>query len=68
MPFVLVICAVVAGSGCARVQPGQMQNLADYTMREDRDPLSASFKEHIHFTREASTGGKVVGGGGCGCN
>jgi hypothetical protein len=24
--------------------------------------------EHIYFSKEGSTGGQEVGGGGCGCN
>ena len=54
--------------GCATVQPWQRGNLADYTMRQDRDPLHVSMSEHVYFSREASTGGRGVGGGGCGCN
>ena len=55
-------------SGCAVVQPWERGTLADYTMRPDRDPLAESLLEHIYFTREASAGGRGVGGGGCGCN
>jgi len=42
--------------------------MADYLMREDRDPLADSLAEHVYFTREAASGGGNVGGGGCGCN
>ncbi|EKD29003.1 MAG: hypothetical protein ACD_79C00121G0002 [uncultured bacterium] len=55
-------------SGCADVKPWQRGTLADYIMRGDRDPLSDGYREHIYFTREASAGGRGVGGGGCGCN
>ena len=55
-------------SGCATVEPWQRGNLADYTMRADRDPLYSAMSEHVYFSREASTGGRGVGGGGCGCN
>jgi hypothetical protein len=37
-------------------------------MRSDRDPLDTVLSEHVHFTREAASGGRGVGGGGCGCN
>lgn len=56
------------GSGCSTVQPWQKAHLADYTMRPDRDPLDGTLTEHVYFTREASSGGRGVGGGGCGCN
>jgi hypothetical protein len=37
-------------------------------MRADRDPCSTMMAEHKWFSREAATGGRGVGGGGCGCN
>jgi hypothetical protein len=55
-------------TGCTTVEPWQRGNLADYTMRADRDPLQGPMTEHIYFSREASSGGRGVGGGGCGCN
>jgi hypothetical protein len=59
---------MAAFSGCATVEPYQKGNLADYTMRSDRDELASVMTSHIQFSREASTGGEGVGGGGCGCN
>ena len=55
-------------SGCVNVKPWQRGALADITMRADRDPLGDRFAEHTYFSREAATGGRSVGGGGCGCN
>ncbi len=60
-------------SGCAsanmvRVKPWQRATLADYTMRPDRDPLNTAMSEHIYFSRETASGGRGVGGSGCGCN
>jgi hypothetical protein len=67
--FLLYALAWIAfGSGCTAVKPFQRGTLADYTMRQDRDPLDDSLHEHIYFTREAAAGGRGVGGGGCGCN
>lgn len=63
-----IIAALALATGCTTVQPWERGNLADYTMRADRDALHATMTEHIHFSREASTGGRGVGGGGCGCN
>ena len=60
--------ALAGLSGCTSVQPWERGNLADYTMRPDRDPLHAAMSEHIYFSREGSSGGRGVGGGGCGCN
>jgi hypothetical protein len=55
-------------SGCTTVHPWERATLADYTMRPDRDPLHNTMFEHIYFSREASSGGRGVGGSGCGCN
>lgn len=64
----LIVAAGGLFSGCTTVQPWERGNLADYTMRVDRDPLYNSMTEHIYFSREGSSGGRGVGGGGCGCN
>ena len=55
-------------AGCTTVHPWERATLADYTMRPDRDPLHNAMFEHIYFSREASSGGRGVGGSGCGCN
>ena len=59
---------VVSQAGCASVKPWQRKTLADYTMRGDRDPMGDAITDHIFFSREMASGGKGVGGGGCGCN
>lgn len=69
----MVLLAVItivagAGSGCQSVKPWQRRTLADYTMRGDRDPMGEAISDHIYFSREMASGGKGVGGGGCGCN
>jgi hypothetical protein len=68
--ILLAALAVLIGTqtGCGTVQPWQRKTLADYTMRGDRDPLGNEITDHIFFSREMASGGKGVGGGGCGCN
>jgi len=63
-----LVMAALAQSGCTNVQPWQRKTLADYTMRADRDPLGQAQADHIYFSREMASGGRGVGGGGCGCN
>ena len=65
---VAVGMTVIVGAGCSSVKPWEMGTFATYGMRADRDPIDDTFAEHVHFTREASSGGRGVGGGGCGCN
>ena len=68
--FLILGALSLAGPGCttARVQPWERGTLADYTMRPDRDRVAGAMGEHTFFSREASTGGRGVGGSGCGCN
>ena len=66
--WVAVLLGVPALTGCQQVKPWQRGALADPIMRADRDPLGLAQDEHIFFSREAATGGRGVGGGGCGCN
>lgn len=62
------LAALMTGCTTAKVQPWERAALADYTMRPDRDPMHNTMSEHIYFSREASSGGRGVGGSGCGCN
>lgn len=69
----LAAAGAAAFSGCAnaslvRVKPWERATLASYPLRPDRDPLHAAMNEHVYFSRETSTGGRGVGGSGCGCN
>lgn len=63
-----IACAFSSGCATQQVQPWERAALAGYTMRVDRDPLATGMSEHTWFSREASTGGRGVGGSGCGCN
>ncbi len=64
------LAALSTLTGCVTetVRPWQRATLSDYTMRPDRDPLQTAMAEHVFYSREGSTGGRGVGGSGCGCN
>lgn len=73
LALVAFLSLAALASGCSstrlvRVQPWERATLSDPVMRPDRDPLHTAMSEHIYFSREASTGGRGVGGSGCGCN
>ncbi len=74
IPRILVLSLLAAlatgGAACSsvRVQPWQRGTLASYPMRPDRDPLATAADEHTYYSREAASGGRGVGGSGCGCN
>ncbi|HKQ12514.1 MAG TPA: DUF4266 domain-containing protein [Steroidobacteraceae bacterium] len=63
------LCLVLLGlAGCAGVQPWERDVLARPEMSLDNAPLDAAIDDHIYFSKEASSGGRGFGGGGCGCN
>lgn len=66
--FFLLIVLGLTLCQCTQVLPWQRGKLADYTMRPDRDVLGLAMNEHLFFSREAASGGRGIGGGGCGCN
>jgi hypothetical protein len=69
--FVISVAALVVlagASGCSSVKPWERGDLASPLMNRDRDPLGLALAEHMYFSREATSGGQGVGGGGCGCN
>lgn len=51
-----------------KVQPWEKGTLAKRQMALEGDAIDRYVDEHIYFSKEASTGGTGVGGGGCGCN
>lgn len=70
MRAVWLIAASLTATGCAHVgvQPWERDVLARPEMSLDADPLDAAIDDHIYFSKEASSGGRGFGGGGCGCN
>jgi Domain of unknown function (DUF4266) len=50
------------------VEPWERDVLARDDMQLVTDPVQASIDDHIYFSKEASSGGRGFGGGGCGCN
>jgi hypothetical protein len=68
-PLALVVASLALASGCAAmVRPWDRDLLADPKMRLRPSPMMSAVDEHIYFSKEGSTGGAGVGGGGCGCN
>jgi thiol-disulfide isomerase/thioredoxin len=57
-----------AGDRKRRVDPWERGRLAQPAMALDADPLDFEIDDHIYFSKEASSGGRSFGGGGCGCN
>lgn len=71
MPRILLatlLLAILTGCAGLGVQPWQRDIHARPEMSLDADPLTEGLDEHIYFSKEASSGGRGFGGGGCGCN
>jgi len=68
--LLIIVGILLLISGCAvqSVQPWERDILAEKKMQPVPDPVQSAFDEHIYFSKEASSGGGSVGGGGCGCN
>jgi hypothetical protein len=67
---VLTVSLLVLLGGCSSmgVQPWERDVLAREDMQLVSDPLEAATDDHIYFSKEATSGGRGFGGGGCGCN
>lgn len=68
--ILIILFSVHFLSGCSSlgVQPWERDLLAQKKMQLDPYPLDTFLDEHIYFSKESSSGGRGVGGGGCGCN
>ena len=64
---IIIICVL---SGCASigVKVWERDILAKPEMQFDRSPVKSAIDDHIYFSKEAASGGRGFGGGGCGCN
>lgn len=62
------IATMVSGCGHLGVQAWERDLLAEPSMQIGGDRLDIVIDDHIYFSKEASSGGRGVGGGGCGCN
>ena len=69
--LVAVMTALGALAGCQTlgVHPWERDLLAKPVMTPGAaDGLDDALDDHIYFSKEASSGGRGFGGGGCGCN
>lgn len=70
----LRVVAIAGGlymlAGCATVGVNVWQRdiLAGPEMQFDAQASDRDIDDHVYFSKEASSGGRGFGGGGCGCN
>ena len=62
--------SIIFLTGCSSmgVEPWERDLLAKDSMQLVPDYFDNFYDEHIYFSKEATSGGQGVGGGGCGCN
>ena len=65
--FIFLII-ILAGCSSMGVEPWERDLLAKDSMQLVPDYFDNFYDEHIYFSKEATSGGQGVGGGGCGCN
>ena len=66
--FAVLLVLMTTGCSSQPVQPWERDVLAQRKMQLDPYPLDTYLDDHIYFSKEASSGGAGLGGGGCGCN
>jgi len=64
----LLIFLSFTAFGCATIHPWDRDLLAEKKMSLNPSPMVRAVDNHIYFSKEGSTGGDDIGGGGCGCN
>jgi uncharacterized protein DUF4266 len=62
------LAALASGCAATAMKPWDRDLLAQKKMRFVPSPVRYGIDQHIYFSKEGSTGGLEVGGGGCGCN
>ena len=63
-----LLLVILTGCSSMGVEPWERDVLARDDMQLVTDPLEAATDDHIYFSKEATSGGRGFGGGGCGCN
>jgi hypothetical protein len=66
--LLIAIAPVFGGCSPVGVNVWERDILAKPEMQFDQDAADRSIDDHIYFSKEASSGGRGFGGGGCGCN
>lgn len=68
MAIAALLFVLLSGCSSLGVQPWERDVLAREDMQLVTDPVEAATDDHIYFSKEATSGGRGFGGGGCGCN
>ena len=66
--FCLLAATLLGACAFEEIKPWDRDLLAKESMQLVPFPVESGIDDHIYFSKEASSGGQSVGGGGCGCN
>lgn len=66
--IVAAITLILGACSSLGVRPWEREVLARPDMAPNSAPMTNALDDHIYFSKEASSGGRSFGGGGCGCN
>ncbi len=65
---VIICCFVLLGCSSLGVEPWEREQFARKDMALDNDKMDLIINDHIYFSKEGTSGGRSLAGGGCGCN
>ncbi len=59
---------IISGCSLKNVEPWERGTLSTPAMEFGYYPVDDAIDDHLYFSKEATSGGRGFGGGGCGCN
>lgn len=68
MGIVLGLASLLGGCAGVGVNVWERDVLAKPEMQLNHQANNRTIDDHIYFSKEAASGGRGFGGGGCGCN
>lgn len=70
--IVFLLVVLISAAGCTSIKPWvspyERNNLADPIMSFSRDPVAATYLDHVYEARTGARGAEGGAGGGCGCS
>ncbi|WP_406675909.1 DUF4266 domain-containing protein [Shewanella benthica] len=63
-----LVCFSLTACAGLGVEPWQRDQFAREDMALDSEKLDLTLDDHIYFSKEGTSGGRALAGGGCGCN
>ena len=66
--LVLAVLAILDGCASVGLKVWERDILSKPEMSPEHQANNRTIDDHIYFSKEAASGGRGFGGGGCGCN